>query len=107
MATARLATNGQNYDVRKYKNKYENIVNITMSNSYTTNGEALAPAECGVTTISDVVLNPSDGYIFEYYPATGKIKAFRQTAATGALVEVPNTTDLSAVTDITGIVYGD
>jgi outer membrane usher protein FimD/PapC len=42
----------------------------------------------------------SKGYLV-YYAGGGKFMLFRQTAATGALVEVPNATDVSAASPIT------
>lgn len=41
----------------------------------------------------------SAGYVVRYAGA-GKFMLFRQTAATGALVEVPNATDVSAASPI-------
>jgi hypothetical protein len=41
----------------------------------------------------------SKGYLV-HYAGAGKFMLFRQTAATGALVEVPNATDVSAASPI-------
>lgn len=37
-----------------------------------------------------------EGYVPVFAPSSSKVKIFRQTAATGALAEVPANTDLSA-----------
>lgn len=42
-------------------------------------------------------LGPLKGYLAVFDFPTQKLLLYRQTAATGALVEVPNTTDLSAL----------
>lgn len=44
-------------------------------------------------------MGSSDGYVVRYAGA-GKFKLYRQTAATSALVEVPNATDVSAASPI-------
>lgn len=102
MATAVLTTNGQDFDVARYKNKYKNRVIITMSTSYTTGGEALSPSQCGMTTINSVMIGSPDGYTFEYDPTTGKVKAY-----TAPATEVVATTNLSGIPDIIAEVWGD
>jgi hypothetical protein len=72
--------------------------------TYATGGVAVTPTNVGLIRIDDLDVQPSAGYIFEYLPATGKVKAYRQKdpAAAGgadiALPEVANAVDLSAVT---------
>jgi hypothetical protein len=66
----------------------------TMSSSYATNGDTVdAPGDLGY----EFAQMTGEGYVLKFDQPTQKVKAFRQTAATSALVEVPNTTNLSAV----------
>lgn len=71
--------------------------------TYATNGIAVTPKNIELIRIDDFDVQPTAGYIFEWLPATGKIKAYRQKdpgSAGGAdvpLVEVGNAFDLSAV----------
>jgi len=67
----------------------------TMSSSYATGGDSL-PAVPGDARFEMGVFT-ADGYLLTYDAVNRKLKAFRQTAATGALVEVPNATNLSTV----------
>lgn len=67
----------------------------TLSSSYATNGDTVdAPGDLGWEF---ALVSAAAGYQLKFDQPTQKLKAFRQTAATGALVEVPNTTDLSTV----------
>ena len=66
----------------------------TLSSSYATNGDTVdATGDLGY----EFAQLTGEGYVLKFDQPTQKVKAFRQTAATGALVEVPNTTNLSAV----------
>jgi hypothetical protein len=71
--------------------------------AYATNGVSVTPALFGLNRIDDIDIQPSGGIVFEWLPATGKVKAYRQkdpAAAGGAdipLPEVANAVDLSAV----------
>lgn len=73
------------------------ILTVTMSSSYSTGGEAVAPS------MGNIVLalsEPKSGYVFEYDYTNKKLKAFyadNNAAADSALIEVPATTNLSAV----------
>lgn len=73
------------------------VADFTMSASYATNGDTLPWV--GLATQPDCILSGGGdtGYVLSVDHANGKVKAWRQSAATGALQEVPNTTDLSAV----------
>ena len=72
--------------------------------TYATNGVAVTPKNLELVRIDDIDIQPSGGYVFEWLPSTGKVKAYRQKdpgAAGGAdipLPEVANAFDLSAVT---------
>jgi len=69
------------------------VFDFTPDNSYPTGGYSLA----GLGGTVHAVVGSTGGYLLQYDPSTQKVKMFRQTAATSALIEVPNTTDLSAV----------
>ena len=68
------------------------------ADTYTTNGFDVSAQIPGSVEYEDAKAD-SDGYVVRYAGA-GKFKLFRQTAATGALVEVPNATDVSAASPI-------
>jgi hypothetical protein len=73
------------------------IFDFKFSASYPTGGEVWSPGAGILGSPAFVVLPiPKAGYVFEFDYAAGKLKAYRQTAATGPLVEVPNATDLSS-----------
>lgn len=76
------------------------IIDVAMSSSYATNGDTLdfstkSPPGMAPTR---VMAFPSAGYVPEYDLTNKKMKVYQQSAATSALTEVPNTTNLSAVT---------
>jgi len=79
---------------------------ITLDSSYPTGGEPVTAKELGFrvgSRLHAMDLDCADGHVFEFVPdATlkdrGKILAFIQDGNAGKLVEVADTTDLSAVT---------
>jgi len=79
---------------------WRNVWSVAADNSYPTGGWALAKSTLGYAATNDPEFNVqaenSAGYVLEYDHTNSKLKAYRQTAATGALAEVPNTTDLSS-----------
>lgn len=85
---------------------------ISFDSSYPTGGESLTAADLGFedNAANLIVLVPSkSGYVFEYDGANAKIKAYygdNNNASDGPLIEVPNTTDLSAITDVRVIAFG-
>src|SRR5579872_5897776 len=71
---------------------------ITLDNSYPTGGYSITPSLLGFSQVRAVIVNShTGGYVYEYDIVNQKLKAYRQTAATGALVEVPNTTSLTGI----------
>lgn len=52
---------------------------------YATNGVAVTAAQMGLGVIESLIVNPAGGYMFEYVPSTGKIKAY--TGGGGASVD--------------------
>lgn len=72
---------------------------ITFDSSYATGGEPLSLGDLGLSRIDYITVSSGNGYLgaWDGSLTAPKILAYRQTAATGALVEVPSTTDLSAI----------
>lgn len=73
---------------------------ITFDSSYATGGEAVTLAQLGVNRLDWLEVIAGAGYlpVWDGSSTTPKVLLYRQTAATGALVEVPSTTDVSTVT---------
>lgn len=72
---------------------------VTLDSSYPTNGEPVTPADFGLERLWDLHIQ-ARGYVAVWDGAgatTSKVLLYRQTAATSALIEVPNATDLSTV----------
>lgn len=74
-------------------------ISFLAADTYATNGFDVSSQIPGSTEY-EVAVGSSKGYLV-YYAGAGKFMLFRQTAATGALVEVPNGTDVSAASPIT------
>lgn len=83
------------------------IGTIDFDSSYPTGGEAFDMSVIGAESLYAMVVLPKAGYVFEWdgNVTAPKIKAYRQTAATSALVEVPNATNLSTVASITYVAW--
>lgn len=75
------------------------VQDFRFSSSYTTGGEAFSRPVGTVEPGPNMVVlpQPRSGYVFDHDAATGKIKAYRQNATTGALVEVAAAIDLSVI----------
>jgi hypothetical protein len=69
---------------------------IAFDSSYPTGGEAVdAPGDNGY---HHLLVGAAGGYVGYWDRSNQKLIAYQQSAATSALTQVPNTTDLSAVT---------
>ena len=82
---------------------------LAFDSSYPTNGEAFLASQVGLSTINQLDILPYNGYVFQYIASTAKVKVYYAdyTAnASGALIEVANTTDLSALTAVPYRAYG-
>ena len=92
-------TNGQNTGY---------LLSIAFDASYPNpGGEAIDVAKN--TRIDQMLISPSGGYVFEWDAANQKIKAYygdNNNAADGPLVEVPDTTNLSALTNVIALAFG-
>lgn len=73
-------------------------ITFAAADTYTTNGFDVTAQIPGSREYEEAQ-GSSNGYLVKYDGA-GKFKLFRQTAATSALVEVPNATDVSAASPI-------
>lgn len=72
---------------------------ITFDSSYATGGESVVISDLGLQRLDHLVVDAGAGYLAKWDGSTTapKILLYRQTAATSALVEVPSTTDMSAI----------
>lgn len=69
---------------------------IALDSSYPTGGEVFdAPGDLGYHDL--VITGTTAGYALTWDKANQKLMAWQQSAATSALTQVPNATDLSAV----------
>lgn len=82
--------------------RWESVFNVAGDTSYPTGGWPLTKNQLGASandpTAVVLVVNQGLGYLLVYDNANQKLLAYRQTAATSALVEVPNATNISAAT---------
>lgn len=83
------------------------IGTFSLDNSYPTNGLAFPLASIAATALVALEVFPKNGYVLSWNGSTSapKVLAHRQSAATSALTEVPNATDLSSVTGAMFIAY--
>lgn len=81
-------------------NRKEVVGVITLDSSYATGGEAVTLAQLGLNRLDYLMVTAGIGYLPTWDGSTSspKVLVYRQTAATGAFVEVPSTTDMSATT---------
>lgn len=72
---------------------------LNLGSSYATGGVAVSPQLLGLSNqINHLSVHPSGGYVFEWVPSTGKVKAYVTGAAlSGVLAEVANAANLSAI----------
>lgn len=85
----------------KFGNSYGAIVDITMSDSYPTDGESIDAQAFGLEVLDFVNPASTNGYVFSFDHTNKKLMAYYSDydgIADGALIQVPNATNLSAVT---------
>ena len=74
---------------------------LTFDDSYPTGGEAITAANVGMNRAIDrIILESEDGYVFKYDKSNKKVLAYyadNDAGSDGALIQVANTTELSAV----------
>lgn len=83
--------------------RFQTVSQITLDASYPTGGYALTGQQLGLTNgiidFIDAGVSPNGGYLLAYNAATGKLQVFQGAAAINLpAAEVPNATNLSAVT---------
>jgi hypothetical protein len=81
------------------------LVEVTMSNSYTTGGETVTPNSCRLGKIAAVLPAAAAGYVPVWDQANSKLLAYRVGAENAALAQVSNATNLSSV-KFTALVIG-
>lgn len=77
--------------------------------SYPTGGESISDITAQFRTCQGIVFQPKGGYVFDADISNNKVIAYRadyDAAADGPLVQVPNTTDLSALTAVPFFAWG-
>lgn len=78
---------------------------VAFDSSYPTGGESISLPFTPVL----VIIAPTSGYVFEWDYDNNKIKAFYadyDAVADGVLIEVADTTDLSALDDVRFVAFG-
>ena len=86
------------------------VADLDFDSSYPTGGEPLTPEDLGLSAIDFLIAEPAAGYLFEYDHTNEKLIARHfdyDAVADGAAIQVPNTTNLSAVTGVRVIAFGD
>lgn len=76
------------------------LLDVTPDASWLAAGEALTAADFGLTTLLAVVPENKAGYVFVYDRANAKLLAYHadySSSSDGALIPVPDTTDISAI----------
>lgn len=85
------------------------LIELDFDSSYPTNGEAVNLDLIELVDVKAVIFCDSRlGYSFEWDDANSKVKVYVEeaVAAGGPLLEVANTTDLSALTNVMAIFLG-
>lgn len=104
-----MALTNDNFVKTVFGNKKVRVFDTDFDSSYPTGGEALSAADMGLRKAELVVANPKNGYTFSYDYANGKLLAYQgdnANAAAAPSVQVANTTDLSAVTNVRVLAIG-
>ena len=93
-----------NVGALKYK-----VFTIAFDASYATGGESLDPTDFGIVELVDIRIQSTSGYVFEYDYTNEKVLAYYadyNAGADGALIQVPGTTNLAAVTGVRVTILG-
>jgi hypothetical protein len=75
------------------------VASVLFDNSYASNGEEVSLTDLGLSRLDFLQVDAGSGYLARWdgNKTAPKIQLFRQTAATGALAEVPDGTDVKSV----------
>lgn len=72
---------------------------LNLGTSYATGGVAVTPQQFGFSnTLQHLQIAPSGGYVFEWLPASNKVKAYLSGTASAVLNEVANAADIHTIT---------
>ena len=85
------------------------LIDIDFDSSYPTSGESLTPADINFLSIDFLYVESTSGFVFEYNYSGELLLAYYadyDAGADSALIQVANTTDLSAVANARGLVIG-
>lgn len=94
--------------VNRAGKKRQVVTEVTMDSSYPTGGEAITAAQLGLSVVDVVTCSTNTGHIAQYDKTNAKIKLYYadyDAVADGALIQVPNTTDVSTVV-VTCVAFG-
>lgn len=98
MALAAVDVDSLAYDT--WGRQRTRVMQITFDSSYPTGGESFTAAMAGMAEVKGVFLSPlASGYMVQWDRANAKLQVFVEeaVAAGGPLLEVADTTDLSAL----------
>lgn len=92
-------------DRESYGSETKIVGALSFDSSYPTGGEVFNLASIGLVSMSTVLIEPGyGGCVFNYDYSANKVRAYHVSG--GVLVEVANTTDLSAITGVRFTAYG-
>ena len=95
-----MAISASQVFVNKAGKKRPTVTNVTLDDAYATGGEAVTAAQLGLSYVDHVSCSTNTGHVAQYDKANAKIILYYcdyNAVADGALIEVPNTTDVSGV----------
>ena len=103
------------YDVPNAERISRNLAILTgtiaFDSSYPTGGEDISAIFKKFKSVKFISFSPTAGYVFDTDETSGseKVLAYyvdNNAAADSAMIQIPDTTDLSAITDVNFIVIG-
>jgi hypothetical protein len=79
------------------------LATVLLDSSYPTGGEAVVLGDLGLTRVTQAIVGAAvnatpTAFVGVWDQTNSKLLAFQQSAATSGLTQVPNATDLSALT---------
>lgn len=85
------------------------FIDVTPDASWLAAGEALVAADFGLTQVLFAAVEPVAGYVFHYDIDAAKLKAYHadySSSSDGALIAVPDTTDISGIGKVRILAFG-
>lgn len=85
------------------------VVQVAFDNNYQTGGLPLAASDLGLDQGAGITVVPMSrkGYVFSYDPVNAKLQAFEPGSLNAPDIEVGNGTDLSTLTGVWVIAFGN